>query len=60
MRTRCAPEAERFVAEATGASRVQSPGVAQRLTVARLSGARNRTTCLPSELARLVERLSQP
>jgi hypothetical protein len=39
-----------------------APGVAQRPTGARLSGARNRTTCLPSErqLARLVERLSRP
>jgi DNA-binding transcriptional LysR family regulator len=39
-----------------------APGVAQRPAGARLSGARNRTTCLPSErqLARLVERLSRP
>src|SRR5580692_10752773 len=39
-----------------------APGVAQHPTGARLSGARNRTTCLPSEreLARLVERLSRP
>ena len=46
----------------SGGGRARSPGVAQRPTGARLSGARNRTTCLPSErpLARLVERLSRP
>ena len=42
-----------------GRRRARSPSVAQRPTGARLSGARNRTTCLPSE-RQLVERLSQP
>jgi hypothetical protein len=45
----------------SGAGRARSPSVAQRPIGARLSGARNRTTYLPSErqLARLVEQLSR-
>jgi len=45
----------------SGGGRARSPGVAQRPTGARLSGAPDRTTCLPGErqLARLVKQLSR-
>jgi len=43
------PQFRNVSALGSGAGRARSPSVAQRPTDARLSGARNRTRCLPSE-----------